>query len=214
VSPSKSRSEGGRRPAAGRTAAKPAGAAVPTLRLRVTLLDVEPPVWREVLVPVDLTFAQLHNVLQAAMGWEDYHMHEFEVGEERVGPPAPKDFFAGDRPLLDERKTRLGDLLDGRRTFRYWYDFGDDWWHEIAIGKGAAGERIGPRLLAGGGACPPEDCGGPYGYAELLQALTNPKHPEHRDLREWAGDFDPQRFDFDRAAKAVTKVVRRTSTRK
>ena len=99
--------------------------------------------------------------------------------------------------------------LVGRRKFRYWYDFGDDWWHEIAIGKAAADEGDGPRLLAGEGACPPEDCGGPYGYAELRQALADPKHPEHRELREWAGDFDPQRFDFDRAAKAVAKAVRR-----
>ena len=214
MSPPKTRSAGGRRPATGGTAPKPASAPVPTLHLRVTLLDVEPAVWREVLVPVDLTFAQLHNVLQVAMGWEDYHLHEFEVGEEHIGLPAPKDLFAGDRPLLDERKTRLGDVLDGRRKFRYWYDFGDDWWHEIAIRKGAADEGGGPRLLAGEGACPPEDCGGPYGYAELLQALTDPKHPEHGELREWAGDFDPGRFDFDRTAKAVLKTVRRTSARK
>jgi hypothetical protein len=214
MSPPKPRPEGVRRPAAGRTAPMPAGAPVSTLRLRVTLLNVERPVWREVLVPIDLTFAQLHQVLQAAMGWEDCHMHEFEVGEEHIGPPAPKDLFAGDRPLLDERKTRLGDVLDGRREVRYWYDFGDDWWHEIAIRKGAADGGGGPRLLAGEGACPPEDCGGPYGYAELLQALTDPKHPEHRELREWAGDFDPRRFDFDRAAKAVAKSIRRTSVRK
>jgi hypothetical protein len=165
------------------------------LRLRVTLRDVEPPVWRELLVPVDFTFAQLHRVLQAAMGWEDCHLHEFEVGSERIGPPAPKEFFAGDRPIKDERKTRLGDVLDGRRKFRYWYDFGDDWWHAIEI------------------RCPPEDCGGPYGYADLLQALADPRHPEHRELREWAGDFDPKRFDIDRAAKAVFRAVRRKSVR-
>jgi hypothetical protein len=180
----------------------------------VTLLNVEPAVWREVLVPVDLTFAQLHQVLQAAMGWEDNHLHEFELGEVHIGPPAPQDFFAGDQPLLDERKTRLGDVLDGRRKFRYWYDFGDDWWHEIAIREGAADEGGGPRLLAGEGACPPEDCGGPYGYAELLLALTNPKHREHRALREWVGDFDPRRFDFERAAKNVAKVVKRPRPRK
>ena len=214
MSPPKPRSEGGRRPAMGRTASAPADAPVPSLRLRVTLLNVEPPVWREVQVPVDLTFAQLHTILQAAMGWEDDHLHEFEVGEVHIGPPAPQDFFAGDKPLQDERKTRLGDILEGRRKFRYWYDFGDDWWHEIAIRRGALGEYGEPRLLAGEGACPPEDCGGPYGYADLRQALADPKHPEHRELREWAGDFDPQRFDFDRAAKRVAKAVRRPGGRK
>jgi len=217
MSPAKPRPAGVRRPAQGRTAPKkPAGELAPALalRLRVTLLNVEPPVWREVLVPVDLTFAQLHKVLQAAMGWEDDHMHEFEVGEDRIGPPAPQDFFAGDEPPRDERKTRLGEILDGHRKFRYWYDFGDDWWHAIEIRKSAPDEGSGPRLLAGEGACPPEDCGGPYGYADLLQALADPKHPEHRELREWAGDFDPRRFDFDRAAKAVAKAIRRATVHK
>jgi len=185
-------------------------AEVSTLRLRVTLLDVEPLVWRELLVPADFTFAQLHRILQAAMGWEDCHLHEFDVGGVCVGMPSPEDrFFPRNRPLRDERKTCVGDMLEGRRKFRYWYDFGDDWWHEIVIGKAAEADGDGPRLLAGEGACPPEDCGGPYGYAELLRALADPKHPEHRELREWAGDFDPQRFDFDRAAKAVAKAVRR-----
>lgn len=180
------------------------------MRLRVTLLDVEPPVWRELVVPIDFTFAQLHRVLQAAMGWEDCHLHEFDLDGLCVGMPSPDDkLFPRDRPLLDERKARLGEMLDGRRKFRYWYDFGDDWWHEIAVGKAAEGDDAGPRLLAGEGACPPEDCGGPYGYAELLQALADPKHPEHRELREWAGDFDPQRFDYHGAAKAVAKAVRR-----
>lgn len=214
MSPAKSRPAGERRPAADTTAPKRAGATAPTLRLRVTLLNIEPAVWREVLVPVDLTFAQLHQVLQAAMGWEDCHMHEFEVGEVHIGLPPPKNFFAGDRPRLDERKARLVDVLDHRRKFSYWYDFGDDWWHEIAIGKEDAGGSGGPRLLAGEGACPPEDCGGPYGYAELLQVLAHPKHPEHRNLRQWAGDFDPQRFDLDRAAKRVAKAVRKTGARK
>ncbi len=185
-----------------------------SLRLRVTLLDVAPPVWREVLVPANLTFAQLHKVLQAAMGWQDCHLHEFDVGGQAIGPPAPQDFFAGDRPILDERKIRLGDLLESRRKMRYWYDFGDDWWHEIVIRRGKIDEPCELRLLGGEGACPPEDCGGPYGYADLLRALSDRKHPEHRELREWAGDFDPQRFDFDRAAKSVAKAVGRSRARK
>jgi hypothetical protein len=214
MSPPKSRARVERRAAPRAIAPVRADAAISTVRLRVTLLDVEPPVWRELLVPGDFTFAQLHRVLQAAMGWEDYHLHEFDVGGIRVGMPSPEDkFFPRDRLLRDERKTCVGDMLEGRRKFRYWYDFGDDWWHEIIVGKAAEAGSGAPRLLAGEGACPPEDCGGPYGYAELLQALADPKHPEHRELRQWAGDFDPQRFDFDRAARAVAKAVRRKSVR-
>lgn len=164
------------------------------------------------LVPVDLTFAQLHKVIQAAMGWEDYHMHEFEVGEVRIGDATPGPFGLGSVPRpLSEKKTRLSDVLENRRKYRYWYDFGDDWWHEIAIERRLPDDGLGPRLLAGERACPPEDCGGPWGYAELLKTLADPGHPKYEELREWAGDFDPERFDFEAAAKAVAKSVRRKS---
>lgn len=180
------------------------------LQLRITLSNIDPPIWRRVLVTDDLTFAQLHKVIQAAMGWEDYHMHEFEVGEIRVGDATPDPFGLGSVPRpLSEKKTRLSDVLGNRRKFRYWYDFGDDWWHEIAIEKRLPDDGLGPRLLAGERACPPEDCGGPWGYADLLETLADPDRPDHEELREWAGDFDPERFDLEVAAKAVAKTVRR-----
>jgi hypothetical protein len=182
------------------------------LQLRITLSNIDPPIWRRVLVTDDLTFAQLHKVIQAAMGWEDYHMHEFEVGKQRIGDTAPDIFGFGfgfePRPI-SEKKTRLSNALGNRRKFRYWYDFGDDWWHEIAIEKRLPNDGQGPRLLAGERACPPEDSGGPWGYADLLETLANPDHPEYPELREWAGDFDPERFDLEVAAEAVAKSVRR-----
>jgi len=179
------------------------------LQLRITLLDIDPPILRRVLVTDDLTFAQLHKVIQAAMGWGDYHMHEFEVGGQRIGDSAPGLFGFGSAPRpLSEKKTRLSDVLGNRRKFRYWYDFGDDWWHEIAIEKRLLDDGLGPRLLAGERACPPEDCGGPWGYADLLKTLADPNRPEYEELREWAGDFDPERFDLEAAAKAVAKSVR------
>ena len=229
MSPPKPRPASGARPAA-RKAATPRGgtaahgitpvrggaqakAPAATLRLRVTLFNVQQPVWREVRVPGELTFAHLHAVVQAAMGWEDCHMHEFRIGKDSVGMPSPGAFFQDDRPLLDERKTRLRDLLGRRPKFRYWYDFGDDWWHEIAVVRDADHDG-GQGLLAGEGACPPEDCGGPYGYAEMLLTLADPKDPQYEETREWAGDVDPTRFDFDAAARAVAKVIKRMSARK
>jgi hypothetical protein len=195
------------------TAAAQAKVPVAPLRLRVSLLNVEPPVWREVCVPGDLTFARLHAVLQAAMGWEDCHMHEFRVAEERIGMPGPAEFFADDDPLHDERTTRVRELLGKRRKFRYWYDFGDDWWHEITVVGGTdAGSALG--LLAGEGACPPEDCGGPWGYGDMLLTLADPTDPEYEAMREWAGDLDPLRFDLDAAARAVAKAIKRAPGRK
>ncbi|WP_170161123.1 plasmid pRiA4b ORF-3 family protein [Methylocaldum marinum] len=185
------------------------------LPLRITLSNIDPPIWRRLLVTDDLTFAQLHKVIQAAMGWEDYHMHEFEAGKVRVGDATPDPFGPGSVPrLLSEKKTRLSDVLGNRRKFRYWYDFGDDWWHEIAIEKRLPDDGLGPRLLAGERACPPEDCGGPWGYANLLEILADPGRPEYEELREWAGDFEPERFDLEAAAKAVQKSVRRKKPEK
>jgi len=184
-------------------------ASVKLLQLRITLSDIDPPIWRRVIVPDDLTFAQLHKVIQAAMGWENCHMHEFEVGGTRVGDATPDSFGFGSVPKpLSEKKARLGETLGNRRKFRYGYDFGDDWWHDIAIEKRLPDDGLGPRLLAGERACPPEDCGGPWGYGNLLEILADSSHSEHEELREWAGDFDPERFDHEAAAKAVAKSVR------
>jgi tetratricopeptide (TPR) repeat protein len=179
------------------------------LQLRVTLLHVAVPVWRRIIVPDDLTFAQLHLLLQAAMGWQDCHMHEFEVGNESIGSSLADAFDLGGKRPLAERSTRLRDVLGNRRKCRYWYDFGDDWWHQITIEKRLPDDGRAPRLIAGEGACPPEDCGGPPGYADALEAVANPRHERHTEFREWLGEFDPARFDLDAAAAEVVRAARR-----
>jgi len=183
------------------------------LQLKITLDEVEPPVWRRVLVRDDLTFLQLHQVIQAAMGWGDYHMHQFELASPRlfIGTQS-KDglFFDAGPSMLPERTTRLADVLERKRKFRYWYDFGDDWWHTLAVEKRLPGEPDGPpaELLAGEGACPPEDSGGPWGYPRMLATAADPAHPEHEDIREWLGDFDPAAFDLAAHVKRVKRAVR------
>jgi hypothetical protein len=193
-------------------AAKPVVPAT-LFQLKIALLHVRPPVWRRVVVPDDLTFAQLHRVIQVAMGWEDCHLHRFQVGGQRIDPHMADPFgFGDDAPSLAEDKIRLRDVLDEHKKFRYWYDFGDDWLHEITIEKrlpAGPGEDPTPRLVAGRRACPPEDCGGPWGYAELLDALADPKHPQHGEMLEWAGDFDSEVFDAAAAGRAVAAAVRK-----
>ncbi len=187
------------------------------LQLRITLQNVTPKVWRRVLVNANLTFLQLHRVIQAAMGWEDYHLHEFEVGRQRIGTNSKEDSFFGGEPALPESKHHLGEMLANLKKFRYWYDFGDDWWHEITIEKRldvAAGDPP-VRLLDGENACPPEDCGGPWGYAEWCAALSDPAHPEHEERFEWMGDeFDPKAFDMETSAKLVLRCVRAPASKK
>jgi hypothetical protein len=187
------------------------------LQLRIALLHVKPKIWRRVVVSDQLTFRQLHDVIQGAMGWENCHLHEFEVGSLRIGTsPDEECFFGGfgGEPALSESRHRLGETLAGHKKFRYWYDFGDDWWHEISIETrlpAAEGDST-AKLLDGENACPPEDCGGPPGYAGLCAAISDPNHPDREELLDWVGEeFDPEAFDKEACAKGVLCSVRATA---
>ncbi len=156
-----------------------------TIRLRVTLVEVVPTVVRVIDVPATITLAELHDVLQVAVGWTDSHLHQFRTETATYGVP-DADW---DDEQLDERGVRLADLPT---RFGYAYDFGDGWEHDVEM-LGPGGE---PGCVDGAGACPPEDCGGPYGYLNVLAALADPRDPEHRSMREWVGD---RLVPFDRA---------------
>lgn len=175
-------------------AASPASGAV--YQLRVTLDDTKPPIWRRVLVDGASTLDRLHDVIQAAFGWWNSHLHEFEVGRTRYGVPDPDDDW--DPPTHDERRVRLDSIASEGSTFVYTYDFGDDWEHTIVVEKvrPADSTTTVPACIDGRRACPPEDCGGTWGYGELLEILADPTHPEHDERREWIGrPFDPEAFD-------------------
>jgi hypothetical protein len=163
------------------------------VQIKVKLLGVaKPPVWRRLQLRADTRLDQLHEIIQAALGWENYHMHVFSVGGEEFGIPDRELGFS------DERQVTLGELIDLGARFRYTYDFGDDWQHEITVEDllDADPDTHYPVLVAAKGACPPEDCGGPRGYANLRQILADPNHDEHQDMLEWlsldnASEFDP-----------------------
>lgn len=166
-------------------------------QLKITLADVRPPVWRRVQVPASITLGELHGVIQTAMGWTNTHLHEYEINGARYGVPDP-DW--GDEDVRSEDKVRLCDVAADGSRLRYTYDFGDDWRHVIEVEKVLPTESgdILPRCLTGRRGCPPEDVGGPWGYAEFLDAYADPQHDEHEEMREWAGPyFDPEAFDAD-----------------
>jgi hypothetical protein len=184
-------------------------------RLTVTLEDVEPAVMRRLDVPVDVRLDRLHVVLQVAIGWTDMHLWELYAGEIRWGLPDP-DWPDGP---LDARKTTLKDALDaaGAKTLQYVYDFGDGWEHVIKIERvdEAAPDAIYPRLIAATGRCPPEDVGGPWGYAEFLEAIGDPKHERHDELTEWFGDdFDPTVVETDWIEQELTRLAKRWSRKR
>jgi len=183
--------------------------------LTVTLEDVDPPVTRVLEVARDMALDRLHLTLQAAMGWQDAHLYAFEAGEARWSHPAA----AADMGWTPADRASLGDALaaTGAAPLIYTYDFGDDWRHLITAGapvEPVAGHRY-PRLTAARGRCPPEDTGGPPGYAMLLEALADPDHPEHAEMRAWAGGtFDARVADFDDLAFEVAKLARRWRKRR
>ncbi len=170
-------------------------------QLKITLDHSNPPIWRRVQV-ADCTLADLHDVVQDAMGWEDYHLHEFSAGKERFAAEVSDDAgFFGDDDLRCESDVTLGELAaKGCKQLRYWYDFGDDWMHTIKIEKTyqpKPGEPL-PLCTAGARACPPEDVGGVWGYQEFLEAIADPQHERHEDFAEWFEDgFDPEEFSID-----------------
>jgi hypothetical protein len=167
------------------------------LELRIILLDVEPVVWRKVLVPGSITLPKLHRVLQIVMGWQDYHLHEFQFSAARYGVPDP-DF--PDNPLLwNEARVKLENALSASTSFNYLYDFGDGWEHRVEVERIplADSQLRWPRCMAGENACPPEDVGGALGYAEFLRSMSNPANKSHGRMQEWCGGgFDPGALDL------------------
>jgi hypothetical protein len=170
-------------------------------QLKVTLLGTKPPIWRRVLVDASSTLDQLHEVIQAAFGWWNYHLHEFEVGRTRYGVPDPEwdDFGV---KMRDERRTRVDQIAKLGGKFRYTYDFGDGWEHDVVVEKVLEADSVvtTPACVDGRRAGPPEDCGGPWGYRELVAILADPTHPDHAERVEWIsaqfeGEFDPDAFD-------------------
>jgi hypothetical protein len=176
--------------------------------LKIQLLDIEPAIWRRFIVPASITLDRLHDVIQIVMGWTDSHLHEFTIGNKRYTeyPESKKDGLVCGR-------YRLGDLLKQKgRTFRYLYDFGDSWEHELVLEES---RYFNPELrtelacLEGERACSPEDVGGILGYFEFCKALKDPEHEEHESYMEWSGgDYDSERFDADAVNGELMKYLR------
>lgn len=163
------------------------------VQIKAKLLGVsKPPVWRRLQLRADTRLDHLHEMLVAAFGWQGYHMHCFSSGPEEFGVPDPELGF------IDERDVRFGELIGGvGDRLRYTYDFGDDWQHEIVVEEllDPDPEIHYPVLVAAKGACPPEDCGGPWGYAELKDILADPSHDQHQEMLDWLGLDNASEFN-------------------
>ena len=181
-----------------------------TLQLLVELDEVTPTVWRRILVPAGVRMSRLHDMIQAAMGWTNSHLHAFTVGDARFG----MCFDEHPEGEIDEQTMTVLQALRGHKRFAYEYDFGDGWEHAITV---EAEFRTRHTLkfalcLAGENACPPEDSGGPGGFEYFLEALADPKHEEHENYVRWnEGDtFDRTAFDLIEVNAALQKVRQRS----
>jgi hypothetical protein len=177
----------------------------PTLRLRIQLNDIDPVIWRRLLVPGTVRMAKLANILLAAMGWSNSHLHAFTVGEARYG------MHADDYPdeEIDEKRVTVLQALRDEQPFLFEYDFGDSWDHEVVVEE-VTRSLVGLKhavCLGGANACPPDDVGGVGGYADFLAAIGDPTHEKHASAIEWiGGPFDPTAFDLGEVNAALQRV--------
>ena len=185
---------------------------VPIYHLKVSLRGVAPLIWRRLQVPGNANLGWLHAVIQVAMGWTNSHLHQFVIGKRLYSDPSfDLGEFEGDPGVFDENATTIAEAAPRvKSAFIYEYDFGDSWEHRIVVEKifdpdpAAAGFA---QCLDGARACPPDDCGGAYGYADLLETIMDPKHEEYESMMEWlGGSFDPELFDLVSTNKHLKRL--------
>ena len=183
----------------------------PILRIRIVLEDIEPFIWRRVLVPADMNLARLHDVIQVAMGWQDYHLYEFLVGDRRYGGPDPS-FEDPEFKVYRDTNVKLEGIVGrGIDRFTYAYDFGDNWTHSVILEESMAADPdvLYPAYVDGERRCPPEDVGGVPGFYEFLDAISDPTHEEHEHLLQWiGGSYDPEKFDVYRIRLGLENIAR------
>lgn len=176
----------------------------------VTLQEIEPAIWRRLLLPSTMRLSKLHRVLQYVFDWEDYHLHQFIVGDTMYGVPDPE--WDDEMPTIDERHVPLSRVFaQPGDTIVYEYDFGDSWRHDLLLEfiLPANPDRSYPLCIAGAGARPPEDVGGISGYEEFLDALDDPQHEEHEAMLTWVGGvFDPDGCDVNMINRLLRRRVR------
>ena len=178
-------------------------------QLKVTLKEIDPAIWRRFQVRRQVRLDRLHLFIQACMGWTNSHLHEFRIGGQRYTAFEQMSEDIDDFDTQDEKEYRLKNLVNEGDSFEYLYDFGDCWEHEVLVEKliePEAGVKY-PVCVEGKRACPPEDCGGPWRYNDLLRILGDSEHEEYADYREWAGeDFDPEKFDLEKMNDCLRRV--------
>lgn len=165
-------------------------------QLKVTLMRTKPPIYRRILINPEIKLPEFHQIIQAIMGWTNSHLHQFIINKEYYGQPHPDDWTE----VVNYKNVKIKDVLVKLKDkIQYDYDFGDNWQHLIKLEKIIdSDEEFNVKCIKGAICCPPEDCGGIWGYYELLEIIDDPKHPEHKSMLEWlGGGYDPEDFNTE-----------------
>ncbi len=183
-----------------------------TYQIRIDLARYRPKIWRRLLIRSDLPLSGFHLAIQIAMGWENSHFHQFIKDKKFYSERLEEDWTWDDRHNVDYSEMHVSDLLTTEKDkIEYEYDFGDGWVHEIKLEKILPADNTmkSPVCTDGALACPPEDCGGIWGYAQMLEALKDPHHEQHEETLEWIGEeFDPELFDIETVNKLLKKHLK------
>ena len=189
----------------------------PIAGVRMELRHIRPKIWRRVDVPLSATLVDLHEIIQAAMPWDEMHLWEFMIRRESYGIPIKDDPFGWGFEVIDAAGVRLKDLTDrGIKRFSYTYDFGDDWVHDLSVGVVRTGKANidYPALVGGARRCPPEDVGGVWAYSQFLEKIGDPSHKDHAEMAEWYDEvydesFDPEDMDEEYIRNGLAYIARK-----
>lgn len=172
------------------------------IQIKIELKGIKPPIWRRVQILNDITFYDLHTIIQNAMGWDNYHLHQFIIGRKQyiIDSDMDEREFPG-AEIWNGEDVLVGEILNHeKQKIDYEYDFGDGWEHRITVEKiiDAEEDKVYPVCIAGKRACPPEDIGGVWGYEHMLEVIKNPAHEDYEEMIEYSGeDFDSEEFDLE-----------------
>jgi len=176
-------------------------------QIQIALKDFKPKIWRRLLIPADTLLSDLHKIIQTSMGWTNSHLHQFIKDRTYYTVKVKDDDTWDEMDNVDYKRMKISDLLKTeKQKIKYEYDFGDGWEHDLILEKILVrDEKIKyPICIAGKMSCPPEDCGGSWGYADMLEILKNPAHPEYKEFVDWLDeDFDPEYFDKEEVNESL-----------
>jgi len=176
-------------------------------QIQIALKDFKPKIWRRLLIPADTLLSDLHKIIQTSMGWTNSHLHQFIKDRTYYTVKVKDDDTWDEMDNVDYKRMKISDLLmTEKQKIKYEYDFGDGWEHDLILEKILVrDEKIKyPICIAGKMSCPPEDCGGSWGYADMLEILKNPAHPEYKEFVDWLDeDFDPEYFEKEEVNESL-----------